>query len=104
MKQYEHGILHRLFHSYHRELSAREQFGLKEPRPLGYEKVVFPFTYLATGVIASMLIALAEMLIRKMGWNPRIWVHKPSVGEGRMSIQEYGPGSGPENGTHHDLD
>ena len=74
-KQYEHGILHRLFQAYHTELLTKEQFSISEPQPLRYENVVFPFTCLVLGVTASLWIAIVEMITRRLGWS---WGNKNS--------------------------
>ena len=97
MKQYENGILKRLYRTYHSELLAREQFSMSEPQPLGYEKVVFPFTCLVIGVAASMWIAIVEIVIRHMGWNG---ANNPEA----RSIHDSQDKSCPEKTTHLDHD
>ena len=61
----ENGILDRLFKYYHRDMYTKEQFGMTEPQPLSYGNVIFLFICLGTGVIASLIIAGAELMILK---------------------------------------
>ena len=95
MKQYENGILDRLFRNYHMELLAREQFGMSEPKPLGYEKVVFPFTCLVMGVTASLWFAAVEMITSRLGWS---WGNNPDA------ITRSTNESCPEKRSHFDHD
>ena len=61
LKEYEHGILKRLFRTNYGGLFTREQFSINEPQALGFENVLFTFSCLAVGVIASLGIATVEL-------------------------------------------
>ena len=65
LKGMENGILDRLFKYYHRDMYTKEQFGMTEPQPLSYGNVIFLFICLGSGVIASFIIAGAELIILK---------------------------------------
>ena len=65
MKQNEHGISSRLFRKYHMPLYINEQFGLIEPKSLGYKDVMFLFILLGSGMLSSLSIAWVEMLRKK---------------------------------------
>ena len=65
MKEYEHGISARLFRKYHIPLYIKEEFGMMEPQPLGYENVMSLFILLGLGITASWVIAIVEMLENK---------------------------------------
>ena len=66
MKQTEHGISARIFRRYHIPLYVKEEFGLKEPQPLGYEHVMPLFILLGLGMSASLAIAIVEFLTSKL--------------------------------------
>ena len=65
MKQNEHGISSRLFRKYNMPLYINEQFGLIEPKSLGYKDVMFLFMLLGSGMLSSLSIAWVEMLRKK---------------------------------------
>ena len=60
LKAFEHGIIERLYHSYHIDLYVKEQFGMVEPQPLTYKNVMFTFIFLGTSIFVAILIALLE--------------------------------------------
>ena len=64
LKEIEHGIISRTKRRYSMALYVKEQFGMAEPRPLGYENVIFAFACLGAGVVAAMLIAVVEFLVK----------------------------------------
>ena len=65
MKQKEHGIAARLFRKYHMPLYTNEQFGLIEPKPLGFKDVMTLFILLGLGMLSSLSVACVEMLRKK---------------------------------------
>ena len=79
LKEYEHGILKKLFRTYYNKLYTRQQFSMKEPEPLSYGNVIFTFSCLVLGVATSLGIAIVELIVIKLSKN-----HKPS--EKRISI------------------
>ena len=63
LTMYEHGIMKKLYYTYHMELYTRDQFSMSQPQPLGYENVIFTFTCLAFGVAASVSIIIVELIL-----------------------------------------
>ena len=69
LKQHEHGILKRIFRSYVIELFTREKFGMSEPQPLGYENVIFTFSCLGFGIVASLGITIVELITKRVKYR-----------------------------------
>ena len=69
LKEFEHGILNRLYRKYNMALYVKEQFGMSEPQPLGYQNVIFAFACVGIGVVASMCIAIVESMVMRMSHN-----------------------------------
>ena len=65
MKEYEAGIMVKLYKSYHPSLFTNQQFGMPEPQPLSAKNVFFLFTWLGFGMLISSMIALIEMVTTK---------------------------------------
>lgn len=79
LKEYEHGILKKLFHTYYTKLYTREQFSMSEPQPLGYESVLFTFSCLGLGATTSLGIAIVELIAIK-------WYRNHKLPDRRISI------------------
>ena len=65
LKEIEHGIIYRLKRRFYKALYVKEQFGMSEPQPLGYENVIFTFACLGVGMSTSLGIAMVELIARK---------------------------------------
>ena len=64
LKEIEHGIMHRLDRRWYRAKYVKEQFGISEPQPLGYENVIFTFACLGIGILISLGMTFAELIHR----------------------------------------
>ena len=64
LKEIEHGIIGRSKRRYNKALYVKEQFGMGEPRPLGYENVIFAFACLGAGVVAALFVAVVEFIVK----------------------------------------
>ena len=65
LKEYEHGIVKRLYKKWHPFAQTNHEFGIPEPIPLGYQIVLFPFIYLGFGACVSLILSVIEFLSKK---------------------------------------
>ena len=65
LKLTEHGILKRI-HNRWPDTSRNEEFGIAEAATLGFENLLFPFSSLAIGMVAAVVLAALEGLQRKI--------------------------------------
>ena len=66
LKALESGCFKRLFRNYHIDLYTKENFGMIEAQPLGYENVMFCFIGLAAGIGASLFKGMFEFTTYKL--------------------------------------
>ena len=66
LKEFEHGIFHRLDREYNSLLYRKEEFGMAEPQALGFNNITFLFVGLAMGIFAALAIATLELLSKKL--------------------------------------
>ena len=66
LKAFEHGILEQMKFKYNPERKTHPKIGMKEPEPLRIHSTMFLFSILAMGIIVSLLIAVVEMLIKRV--------------------------------------
>ena len=65
LKLTEHGILKRIYNRWP-DTSRNEEFGITEAAVLGFENLLFPFSALAMGMAAAVVLAALEGVQRKM--------------------------------------
>ena len=65
LKLTEHGILKRVYNRWP-DTSRNEEFGIAEAATLGFENLLFPFSSLAIGMVAAVVLAALEGLQRKI--------------------------------------
>ena len=68
-KEIGHGIMHQLNWRWYTALHVKEQFGISEPQPLGYENVIFTFACLGIGMSTSLSIAMVELIVMKFHYR-----------------------------------
>ena len=65
LKLTEHGILKRIYNRWP-DTSRNEEFGIAEAATLGFENLLFPFSLLAMGMTAAVVLAAFEAIAKKM--------------------------------------
>ena len=65
LKLSEHGILKRIYNRWP-DTSRNEEFGIAEAAILGFENLLFPFSSLAIGMVAAVVLAALEGLQTRM--------------------------------------
>ena len=65
LKEYEAGIMMKLYREYQYPIFRDQQFGMPEPSPLSAKNVMFLFTWLGLGICVSCLIAVVEKVRKK---------------------------------------
>ena len=61
-KGFETGVYHRIHLTYSSRTPIK--IGMTEPRPVGMNNVIFPFSFLGVFIIISLLMAMAEKLVK----------------------------------------
>ena len=66
LKALEGGDFRRMYRNHHMDLFTKENFEMSEPQPLASKNVMFCFISLGVGICLSLIIAMMELIRKKI--------------------------------------